>query len=105
MADFDFYTNVYLGSKIPEKQFPMLAAQAASILEGYARSYTVSCPGPDSRNLAICAMAECIQENDRLLRGLMSATVSARYEKDRQPLHRQLMGKARIYLDIYRGVS
>ena len=104
MADYDFYVNVYLGSSIPEKQFPKLAAQAASVLQGYERCYTVNCPGPDSRNLAICAMAECLQNHDRRIRGINAATVSSRAD-DALPLERQLYRQARIYLDIYRGVK
>lgn len=102
MADYDFYVNVYLGSSIPEKQFPKLAAQAASVLQGYERSCTVSCPGPDSRNLAICAMAECLLEHEKRTKGLAAATVSNRIEQ--LPLAKQLYRQARIYLDIYTGV-
>ena len=102
MADYDFYVNVYLGNSISEKQFPKLAARAASILQGYERSCTVSCPGPDFRNLAICAMAECLLEHEKRASGLIAATVSNRYQG--VSLARQLYRQARIYLDIYTGV-
>lgn len=106
MADYDFYVNAYLGSSIQEKAFPSLAAQAASVLASFERRYQVS-GGSDSRNMAICAMAECLQENAR--RGIASASVgqtSVHYSTEaREPLERQLYRKAAIYLDIYRGVS
>ena len=103
MADYDFYVNCYLGDTIPEKQFPRLAAQAAGVLAGYERSYTVSCPGEDSKKFAICAMAETLLAHERREKGLHSASVNDCQEQ--RPLARQLMGKARIYLDIYRGVK
>lgn len=103
MADYDFYVNVYLGSSIPEKQFSKLAAQAASVLESYERSCRVVCPGPDSRNMAICAMAERLLEQEKRTRGIHAATVNSCGQQT--PLAQQLYQQARIYLDIYRGVQ
>ena len=103
MVDYEFYVNCYLGNTIPEKQFPKLAAQAAGVLENYERCYTVSCPGEDSRKFALCAMAECLLEHEKRVRGLHTAT--NRYCDEPEPLARQLYRKAGIYLDIYRGVG
>ena len=103
MVDYEFYVNSYLGCSIPQNQFSRLAAQAAAILESYERCYTVSCPGTDSRSFAICAMAECLLEHERRVRGLHAAT--NRYCEEPEPLARQLYRRARIYLEIYRGVS
>lgn len=103
MADYDFYVNVYLGSTLTEKQFSRLAAQAASVLDSYERRYSVKCPGPDSRNMAICVMAERLLEHEKRIKGIHGATVSGCEQKE--TLAQQLYRSARIYLDIYRGVG
>jgi len=107
MADYDFYRNVYLGTAITEKQFPALAAQAASVLESYGRKYIVEEAGENSRKMAVCAMAEVLQNHHRVSRFTNAAvgSVSVRYEKDNVPLDRRLYQAAQVYLDIYRGVG
>ena len=106
MVDYGFYLNTYLGEKIPEKAFPALAAQAAGVLGAYDRHYQVS-GGETQRNMAICAMAEKLQEHHRLCRHTAASVgnVSVRYERPREPLERQLYRAAATYLDIYRGVQ
>ena len=107
MIGYDFYHNVYLGTAISEKQFPMLAAQAASILGSYERKYLVEDGGENSRNMAVCAMAEVLQEHHRICRFTNAAvgSVSIHYDKDTEPLERKLFRAAKVYLDIYRGVG
>lgn len=111
MADFAFYTDIYLGSSVPEKVFPGIALQAWAALERFQRIYRVEVPGEDSLKMAICAMAESLYAASKRRGGVAAATageVSVRYETgsqaDRQ-LQRELYEKASIYLDIYRGVG
>ena len=111
MADFAFYTDIYLGSAIPEKAFPGMAQRARESLDRLQRIYQVTVPGEDSRKMAICAMAEALYAHSKRRGGVTAATageVSVRYEEssraDRQ-LQRELYEKASIYLDIYRGVE
>lgn len=106
MVSYDFYVNTYLGSTVPEKAFPGCAARAEAVLAGYERCCQVSCPGPDSRAMAVCAMAEAVFEQAKS-EGLSAATagsVTVRYREDRN-LSRELYRRAGIYLDICRGVS
>ena len=103
MADYDFYVNTYLGNTLTEKQFSKLAAQAASVLETYERSCKVQCPGPDSRNMAICVMAERLMEHEKRSKGIHATNAISCDQKE--TLAQQLYRSARIYLDIYRGVS
>ena len=111
MADYGFYTDVYLGSTIPEKQFPELALRAKEELERLQRSYRVSIPGEDSLAMAICAMAESLHAAAKRRGGITAASagqVSVRYESadnTQRNLQRELYRKAAIYLDISRGVS
>ena len=104
MADFDFYCNSYLGTRIREQEFPQLAAKAASVLAGYQRRYQVS-GGETERAMAVCAMAECFLLYDNHRSAASVGQVSVHYEKPRLTLEQALLKAARIYLDIYRGVG
>ena len=105
MADFDFYTNTYLGSLIPEQDFPKLAARAAGILDSYAGAFRVE-GGDTERKMAVCAMCECIYSYNRHRHTAASVgSVSVRYEKPRESLQRQLYQAAGTYLRFYRGVG
>ena len=106
MPDFDFYGNTYLGERIQERAFPQLATRAAGVLGSYARSFRVT--GSDTeRKMAICAMAEVLQDHDRRCRHSTASVgnVSVRYEKPRQSLQTLLYQAASTYLQFYRGVS
>lgn len=111
MADYAFYTDIYMGAAIPEKAFHGMALRAGENLERLCRIYRVTVPGEDSRKLAICAMAESLYAHSKRRSGVTAASVgqvSVRYEggdaADRS-LQRELYEKASIYLDIYRGVE
>ena len=111
MADFSFYTDVYLGSAIPEKAFPGMAQRARESLTRLQRIYQVTVPGEDSLKMAICAMAEALYAHAKRRGGVTSASVgevSVRYESGERAerlLQRELYEKASIYLDISRGVG
>lgn len=107
MADFDFYINDYLGEKIQEKAFNSLALRAAGNLECFERRYEVSNADETSRNMAICAMAEVLQDDDRRCRHTTASVGSARvqYVQPKESLGRRLYQAACIYLDFYRGVN
>lgn len=108
MVDYDFYINTYLGSAIDEKNFPAAAARAAAVLEGYERRCRVRSPGPDSRKMAVCAMAEVLFQYGigRLVESASIGSVSVRYNsRGGRELERALVQKAGIYLDILRGVG
>lgn len=106
MVDYEFYVNCYLGSAIPEKVFSGMAAQAKRVLDRWKQTYRIESSGLEAESMAVCAMAESLWQNRN--KGLTSASigsVSVRYENDRNTLFRELYDKARIYLDIYRGVG
>ena len=106
MVDYDFYVNTYLGSTVPEKAFPGCAARAEAVLAGYERCCKVNCPGPDSRAMAVCAMAEAVYEGQKADRisAATAGSVTVRYRED-VSLSRELYRRAGIYLDICRGVG
>lgn len=109
MVDFEFYRDGYLGSTIPEKQFPTVVSRAEAELERLKRRYWVSSQGGDSERMAVCAMAEALYRSQSR-RGISTASVgsvSVRYQDGdpQKELRRELYQCAGIYLDIYRGVS
>ena len=111
MADYDFYTDVYFGSLIPEKAFPEMELRAREHLARIQRSYQVTVEGTDSLNMAVCAMAESLYAHSKRRGGITAASVgdaSVHYgsseDADRQ-LRRELYERASIYLDICRGVG
>ena len=109
MADYGFYTDVYLGSTLSQKTFPEFAQRAKEELERLQRNYQVTIPGEDSLRMAICAMAESLYTHAKRRGGVIAASageVSVRYEDSgEQSLRRELYRKAATYLDIHRGVS
>ena len=111
MADYGFYTDVYLGGQIPEKAFPEMALRAGEHLARIQRNYRVTAEGTDSLNMAICAMAETLYAHSRRRSGVTAAAVgevSVRYEgaeSSGRSLQRELYEKASIYLEISRGVG
>ena len=111
MADFTFYSDVYIGDLIPEKAFPGMALRAQEYLQRLQQSYRVTVPGEESFQMAVCAVAESIYAASKRRGGITAASVgqvTVPYEAgDRadRALQRELYEKASIYLDISRGVS
>ena len=111
MADFAFYTDVYLGSLIPAKAFPEFSLRAKEELEKLQRNYRVASSGEDSLRMAVCAMAETLYAHGKRRGGVVAATMgetSVRYEQGKsaeRSLTHELYRKASIYLDISRGVG
>ena len=108
MVDYRFYTDCYLGSRIPEKAFPVAAARAGEYLNYLSRVCRVVSAGEETRKMALCAMAEKLYERHKRS-GIRSAgvggvTVSYREEPE-ESLLGQMLRCAGIYLDIYRGVD
>ena len=106
MVTYDFYKNDYLGSQIPENAFPAAIARAEDWISKVARTCAVAPCGPDSRAMAVCAVAEAMAE-DQKRRQVAQASVggvSIRYENSGS-LERKLYQVAGVYLDICRGVK
>ena len=105
MIDYDFYTNSYLGSAIPEKSFSGVAARAADALTALRRRYRVTAADEVSEKMALCAIAELLHSLGGRKIGVTAATVggvSVQYENS-AALERLLLQRAGVYLDIYRG--
>lgn len=106
MVTYDFYENTYLGSAIGEKAFAGLSARAEEELKVFERLYRVESPGPDSRAMAVCAMAEVLHRwaDRRGVRATAVGGVSVSYTDD-VSLRGELYRAASVYLTFYRGVG
>ena len=107
MIDYDFYANSYLGSAIPEKGFSGVAARAADALAALRRRYRVMAADEVSEKMALCAIAELLHSLSGREVGVTAATVGGvcvRYESN-TAVEKQLLQRAGIYLDIYRGAG
>lgn len=120
MPDYEFYMTVYLGDAIPETEFPRLIKRAGDQLAWYRRVYMVEAEkGCESEKLALCAMAETYFNAETVANGeggIQSASIGsvstsygniAAQAVDVTPkgVERALFQAARLYLDIYTGVS
>lgn len=108
MVDYRFYTEVYLGSAIPEAVFNGAVARAKDALERFRRQYRINACGPVSEDMALCAMAETVYAHSRRGENITSATMgntSVHYSAQKKSLSRQLLEKASIYLDVCRGAG
>lgn len=107
MPDYGFYTDVYAGSVLAEDAFRELIRRAADWLEGLERCYRVESYGPDSRKMALCALAETLHSwrKRAFLEQTAVGNVSVRYEKSNVPLQRLLLQSVAGYLEVYRGVG
>ena len=107
MPDYDFYQQAFAGSVIPEGAFRENIARAEQWLVWLEGCCTVVAYGPESRKMALCALAETYYRHRRrqFCRQTQVGSVSVQYEKDTVPLQRQLLESARGYLEVYRGVG
>ncbi len=108
MVTYEFYKDTYLGSALSETAFRQAAARAEHWLSMLERRCYVSASGPDSRALAVCALAE-VMDRARDREQVKSASiggVSVSFADDsHKKLQQRLLQAAGVYLDICRGVG
>ncbi len=80
-VDYDFYANVYLGNAIAPEDFPRLSARASEYIYGLTRGLCEKVPQEqrDAVQRAVCAVAEVLQDEQRMTARSFSAekTVSS----------------------------
>ena len=112
MADYTFYTDVYLGDSIPNssKEFMRLEKRAEAELARFKRIYTVTAPDKDAEDMALCAMADALYYFETATSGAASSSIgsvsssqSAAVDVSPKAQGRELYRCAGLYLDIYRG--
>lgn len=110
MADYQFYTETYMGGSIPVEDFPRLAARAGEQLARYQRLYRVTAPEPDSEDKAVCAMADALYYFETAANtpqsssiGSVSSSQGTAVDVSPKAQARELYRCACLYLDIYRG--
>ena len=106
MVTYEFYRDVFLGSRLEEDTFPGMIARAERWVQKLERTYQVEPVGEDSRDLAVCAVAETMDECMQH-QGIVQSTVgkvSVRYS-DKKAMEQRLYRSAGVFLKIYRGVG
>ena len=76
-VEYDFYANEYLGEAISSRDFPRLAARAAEYVAGKTRGLSQRAQSTEAREAvgkAICAVAEALQNEERMRETTFSAT-------------------------------
>ena len=63
-ADYEYYTDTYLGTAIQEADFPRLALRASSFLDYYTQGRAAQNSGLDALKMACCAVSEQYQSID-----------------------------------------
>ena len=106
MVTYEFYRDVFLGSRLEEDTFPGMIARAERWVQKLERTYQVEPVGEDSRDLAVCAVAETMDECMQH-QGIVQSTVgkvSVRYS-DKKAMEQRLYRSAGVFLKSYRGVA
>ena len=107
MPDYQFYREVYEGTELEEARFCTLAKRGDSWLQKLERCCRVTPYGPNSRKMAVCAIAETLHAWDKKHQYLEASIggVRVRYQQSDLPLQRQLLQNVGGYLDIYRAAA
>ncbi len=107
MVTYDFYKNIYLGSQISETAFPGLLARAEEWLSQLERTCRTEPYGENSRDMALCAVAEMLEESlsHRQISQMSVGEVSVRYADDADAsFQKKLRQRVACFLRIKRGV-
>ena len=107
MPDYKFYVDSYAGSVIPEGAFREALARAEQKLSWLEQCCKVTAYGPESRKMALCAMAETLYRYHKQgsCQQVTAGKLSVRYGAQKASLHKQLLESVAGYLDVYRGVG
>lgn len=111
MADYAFYTEIYMGGSIPAAEFPRIAGRASQQLERYKRIYAVTAPNANSEDMAVCAIADALYYFEMAANTPQSTSIgsvsSSRGTVDISPKAQaaELYRCASMYLEIYRGAE
>lgn len=110
MTSYEFYTTSYHGDSIPAEHWDAYAERATAQLKRYKRIYTVTAPGADSEDKAICAMADALYFYDEVGSGYASSSIGSvstsvgNVDLSPKAQSKEVYKSACLYLDIYRGV-
>lgn len=117
-ASFDYYKGSYLGTLIPEQDYPRVALRAEQYLDYYTMCKSRENAELDAVKMAACALAEKYYEMERLKDvsekqsesvGSYSVTYRPAYlaSEDAKRIQQELPAVVRMYLSgtglLYRG--
>ena len=108
MVPFTFYKEEYLGERIEEWNWPKACFLAEEKLAALEHKYKLTPYGPDSRQMAVCAIAEqtAYCRWDWYITKERRGDVNVEYDPDAvKKLQRRILNSIAAYMEIYRGVG
>ena len=105
MTTYDFYENTYLGNKIEETAFSQAVARAEDYVAMLERQYRVKPALAESRDMAVCAVAEVLAEAGGPVEITAASVGSVSVHYMQKNLATQIRQAVAPYLRIYRGVD
>ena len=108
MVPYSFYKEEYLGDSIQEWNWPKACFRAEEKLEALEHKYTLTPYGPDSRKMAVCAIAELTNHfrRDWYITKERLGEMNVEYEPDSdKKLQRRILQSIEGYFQRFRGVG
>ncbi len=105
---YEFYTDIYLGETIGEKGWPKACLRAEEKLSALERKYTLTPYGPDSRAMAVCAIAELtgLFRRDWYVTKERLGEMDVEYDPDSdKKLQRRILEHLEGYFQRFRGLA
>lgn len=83
-ADYDYYINEFYGTAIAEADFPWLALRASAMVDYYTNGKARTATGYDLTAVknATCALAEVVQDENRLNTATFTADRSSQVQSE-----------------------
>lgn len=107
MVSYDFYKNDYMGQDIQDWNWPKACFRAEEKLEALERKYTLIPYGPNSRKMAVCAIAELTNffRRDFLITQERLGDMNVEYDPEAdKKLQKRILQNIEGYFYRYRGV-
>ena len=108
MVPYTFYKEEYVGDLIQEWNWPAACFRAEEKLEALERKYRFTPYGPNSRMMAVCAIAEqtAYCRKDWYITKERQGEVNVEYDPDAdKKLQKRILHSLEGYMERYRGVG
>lgn len=106
MVPYEFYKNEYMGQDIQEWNWPTACFRAEEKLAALEHKYTLTPYGPESRQMAVCAIAEVTNyfRKDFLITQERLGEMNVEYDPDSdKKLQKRILQNIEGYFHRYRG--
>ena len=108
MVPYTFYKEEYLGDRVQEWNWPAACFRAEEKLAALENKYRFTPYGPDSRKMAVCAIAELTDmcRKDFYITKERMGELNVEYDPDAdKKLQKRILSSVEAYMERYRGVG